>query len=97
MTPTVLAVVTRTGVLDSVSARHPLTPSTLRPMIEEEESAEASGPGAVTRDDMAAALEEMRASSPEMSQALDNAGVTPDSLTDAHDAATGSEDDNSGE
>jgi hypothetical protein len=66
-------------------------------MIEEEESAEASGPGAVTPDDMATALEAMRASSPEMSQALDNASVTPDGLADAHDAATGSEDDNSGE
>ncbi|MGH4023522.1 MAG: hypothetical protein ACRDRV_02950 [Pseudonocardiaceae bacterium] len=61
-------------------------------MIEEEESTEAPGPGSVTPDDMAAALEAVRASSPELSQAIDDAGVTPDGLLDAHDAATDSED-----
>lgn len=66
-------------------------------MIEEEESAETPGPGAVTPDDMAAALEAVRASSPELSQAIDDAGVTPDGLREAHDTATGSQDDGDGE
>lgn len=66
-------------------------------MIEEEESTETPGPGAVTPDDMAAALEAVRASSPELSQAIDDAGVTPGGLLDAHDAATGNQDDTSGE
>ena len=46
---------------------------------------------------MTTALEAARASSPELSQAIDDAGVTPDGLRDAHDAATGNEGDNSGE
>jgi len=57
-------------------------------MSEQEESAPAPDAGSVTPDDMAAALEAMRASSPEMSQALDAADISPDSLAEAHAHAT---------
>jgi hypothetical protein len=93
----VAAGVTRTGGLDPLSARGVVIPFTLRFMIEEEESTEAPGPGNVTPDDMAAALQAVRASSPELSQAIDAAGVTPDGLVDAHDAATGGADEDGSE
>lgn len=62
-------------------------------MSEAEEHTEAPSAGSVTSDDMAAALEAVRASSPELSQAIDAAGVTPDGLAGAHDAATDSAED----
>lgn len=64
-------------------------------MSEEEEPAtpaEAPAASSVTSDDMAAALDAVKASSPELSQAIDAAGVTPESLAGAHDAATGADD-----
>lgn len=44
-------------------------------------------------DDMAAALADMKGSSPSMSAAIDAAGITPDTLAGSHDRATAGEHD----
>lgn len=56
-------------------------------MTGEKESPETQQADSVTPAEMAAALDAVRASSPELNQAIDAAGVTPDSLASAHDAA----------
>ncbi len=59
-------------------------------MVEEnrEELSETSGAAMVTPAQMTEALDAMRAASPSMAGKLDAAGVTPDELAGAHDAAT---------
>lgn len=56
-------------------------------MTREEEAPETQQADSVTPAEMAAALDAVRASSPELNQAIDAAGVTPDGLASAHDAA----------
>lgn len=62
-------------------------------MIEEgrEQVPQESGPTSTTSDDMAEALNAVRASSPALGAALDAAGVTPGELADSHDRATSDE------
>lgn len=64
-------------------------------MIEKggEQLPQESGPTGTTSDDMAEALNAVRASSPSLGAALDAAGVTPDELADSHDRATSDEHD----
>ena len=65
-------------------------------MIEEssEQSSQTNEPASAgSPDDMAAALADMKASSPSMSAAIDAAGVTPDTLAHSHDRATSDEHD----
>lgn len=74
-------------VADSVQRALRVIPLYAVAMIGEEQSPETQQADSVTPAEMAAALEAVRASSPELSQAIDAAGVTPDSLASAHDAA----------
>lgn len=65
-------------------------------MIEEssEQSSQPSEPASTgSADDMAAALADMKGSSPSMSAAIDAAGITPDKLADSHGRATPGEHD----
>ncbi|MDQ4010935.1 MAG: hypothetical protein M3228_09620 [Actinomycetota bacterium] len=60
-------------------------------MIEEssEQSSQTNEPASTgSADDMAAALADMKGSSPSMSSAIDAAGITPDKLAESHDRAT---------
>ncbi|MGH3973190.1 MAG: hypothetical protein ACRDS9_07685 [Pseudonocardiaceae bacterium] len=60
-------------------------------MIEEssEQSSQTNEPASTgSPDDVAAALADMKASSPSMSAAIDAAEITPDKLTGSHDRAT---------
>jgi hypothetical protein len=51
------------------------------------EESEAHGAATVTPAEMAEALAAVKAASPSLAGAID-AGITPEELTDAHDAAT---------
>jgi hypothetical protein len=65
-------------------------------MIEEssEQSSQPTEPASTgSPDDMAAALADMRGSSPSMSAAIDASGLTPDKLADSHGRATAGEHD----
>lgn len=64
-------------------------------MIEEggEQLPQESAPESTTSDDMAEALQAMKASSPSLGSAIDAAGVTPETLAGAHERATPDEPD----
>lgn len=65
-------------------------------MIEEssEQASQSNEPASTASpDDMAAALADMKASSPSMSAAIDAAGITPNTLAESHDRATSDEHD----
>lgn len=65
-------------------------------MIEEssEQSPQTNEPASTASPhDMAAALADMKASSPSMSAAIDAAGITPSTLAGSHDRATSDEHD----
>ncbi|MDQ4093107.1 MAG: hypothetical protein M3143_06805 [Actinomycetota bacterium] len=65
-------------------------------MIEEssEQSSQTNEPASEgSPDDMAAALSDMKASSPSMGAAIDGAGITPNKLADSHQRATSDEHD----
>ncbi|HEY2764402.1 MAG TPA: hypothetical protein VGJ13_10385 [Pseudonocardiaceae bacterium] len=59
--------------------------------VAEPQDTEPQDTGTVTSDEMAQALDAVRASSGELAQALDAAGIKPDQLAEAHEAATRSE------